>query len=140
MTTTQEPTAAGSQADQVGVAALTQKVVAAWAYHDAETFAGLFVEDGTMILAGEYHKGRANILAFLTAAYEGNYKGSQVTGKPVDMRFLAPNVCLLLTEGGVLYKGESELTEENQIRASWLAVKEDGQWKLAAYQNTPRNK
>lgn len=140
MTATQQPTAAGTQADQVAVAALTQKVVAAWAYQDAESFASVFVDDGTMILAGVYNKGRDNIQAHMAAAFgAGEYKDTQVTGKPVDIRFLTPDVCLLLTEGGVLHKGESEVADVRQIRASWLAVKRDGQWQLAAYQNSPRN-
>ena len=35
----------------MAIATLTQKVVAAWAYHDAAAFASVFTEDGTMILA-----------------------------------------------------------------------------------------
>lgn len=138
MTATQEPTL-GTQADQVAVAALTQKVVAAWAYADADSFASVFTDDGTMILPGLYKKGREDIHAHMTGAFATVYKDTQVTGKPVDMRFLAPDVCLLLTQGGVLHKGESEVADERQIRASWLAVKRNGQWQLAAYQNSPRH-
>ncbi len=46
-----------TEADQAAIAALTQKVLAAWAYHDADTFANVFVEDGTMILSGVYCSG-----------------------------------------------------------------------------------
>lgn len=138
MTTTEQPVS-GTPADQAAVSALTQRVVVAWAHHDAEAFADVFVEDGTMILSGVYRKGRQEISAYMAEAFAGPYRGTQVTGTPIDMRFLAPDVCLLLTMGGVLEQGQTEVTSDSAIRASWLAVRRDGQWRLAAYQNSPRD-
>jgi len=129
-----------SEADAAAVAALTQKVVSSWANGDAESFANVFVEDGTMILAGVYCEGRDAVREQMTAAFQGPYKDTQVTGKPIGIRFLGPDVALLLSQGGILGPGETEPSEESAIRASWLATRqEDGQWLLAAYQNTPRN-
>lgn len=138
-TTADSPTAYGTPADQAAVAALTQRVIAAWAYHDSDAFANVFTEDGTMILPGVYLKGREAIRSYLVEAYQGKYKGTQVTGKPIDIRFFGPDFGILLSQGGVLEKGESEVSEAAQIRASWVVVKQDGQWYLAAYQNSPRN-
>ena len=126
------------QADQAAIAALTQKVLAAWAYHDADTFADVFVEDGTMILPGSLSTGRDEIREQMTKEWAGRWQGTQVTGKPISIRALGPDVILLLSLGGVLFPGETEVTEANAIRASWLAVRRDGEWKLAAYQNSPR--
>lgn len=137
--TTEQTTAAVPDADKAAIAALTQRVVAAWAYHDAEAFASVFTEDGTMILPAVYRKGRAEIQAYMVEAFAGQYKGTQVTGKPVDIRFFTPDVGVLLTMGGVLGAGETEVTSETAIRASWLVVKESGEWRLAAYQNSPRD-
>ncbi len=140
MTATETTTSAGpGPADQAAIAALTQKVVAAWAHADAETFASIFVEDGSMILPGVFRQGRSAIRDYMSEAFATTYKGTQVTGKPVDLRFLSPDVGLLLSMGGILGAGESEITSGNAIRASWLAVKRDGQWQLAAYQNSPRD-
>lgn len=127
-----------SEVDKAAIATLTQKVVAAWAYHDAETFAGVFVEDGSMILAGVYCANREEVRDYMAKAFEGRYKGTQVTGKPISIRSLGPDVAILLSQGGVLAAGETEVSEGSAIRASWLAVRRDGQWRLAAYQNSPR--
>jgi uncharacterized protein (TIGR02246 family) len=126
-----------TDADKAAIAALTQKVVAAWAYHDADTFASVFTDDGTMILAGVYCDGPDEVRAFMADAFEGNYKGTQVTGKPISIRDLGPDTAILLSNGGVLGAGETEVTTQNAIRASWLVSRRDGEWKVAAYQNTP---
>lgn len=129
-----------SNADKAAIASLTQRVIAAWAYHDADSFANVFTEDGTMILAGIYKKGRSAIREYMTAAFDGNYKGTQITGKPIDMRPLGSDAAILLSLGGVLEVGESEVSDSAAIRAAWVVVKQNGQWQLAAYQNTSRDK
>lgn len=131
--------AALSDADKVAIASLTQRVIAAWAYHDAEAFADVFTEDATMVMEGVYRKGRAEIQGYMAAAFEGPYKGTQVTGKPLDMRPLGSDAAILVSLGGVLEAGESEVSETGAVRASWVVVRQGGQWRLAAYQNTPKN-
>ncbi|MGH3756330.1 SgcJ/EcaC family oxidoreductase [Actinophytocola sp.] len=127
-----------TDADKAAIAALTQKVVAAWAYQDAATFASVFTEDGTMILAGVFCTGRDEIRDHMAAEFEGRYKGTQVTGKPISIRSLGEDAAILLSQGGVLESGETEVSEGSAIHASWLVVRQDGQWRLIAYQNTPR--
>jgi uncharacterized protein (TIGR02246 family) len=137
MTITDQDTQPSTGADPAGVAALPQQIVAAWAEHDAEAFANVFTADGTMILPGVYCRGHDQIRAFMTGAFAGPYKGTRVTGTPFDIRFLGPGVAVLLTQGGVLAPGETEVAEDRAVRASWLAVRGTDGWRLAAYQNSP---
>ncbi|MEU7875002.1 SgcJ/EcaC family oxidoreductase [Dactylosporangium sp. NPDC049140] len=129
-----------SDADKAAVASLTQRVIAAWAYHDADAFAGVFVDDGTMTMPGVHLKGRASIRDYMADGFAGRYKGTQVTGKPIDLRPLGPDAAILLSQGGVMAAGESEVSDAEAIRAAWVVVRHDGQWRLSAYVNTPRDK
>src|ERR1044072_416070 len=109
-----------SAADQASVAQLTQQFLAAWAYGDPDGVADMFVEDGTLILPGIFRQGRDDIRAYFREAFDGPYRGTQVVGKPISLRFFGPDVALLLSSGGVLAAGETEVTSAQAIRASWL--------------------
>ena len=138
MTTTTEAPSAAAQL-QAEVAAVPARMVQAWAAHDADAFADLFAEDGTLILPGVYRTGRAEIREFMTAAYQGPYRGTRVTGQPIAIKPLGPGAVALITVGGVLAPGQEDLAPQNAIRASWILVKRDGRWVLAVYQNCPRD-
>jgi uncharacterized protein (TIGR02246 family) len=138
---TETPTAgpAVPATEQAEIAAVPARMVASWAAHDADAFADLFTEDGTLILPGVYKKGRDEIRAFMAAGYAGPYQGTRVTGTPLDIKPLAAGAVALLTTGGVIAAGATELSDEAAIRASWILVKRDGRWRLAVYQNCPRD-
>ena len=115
------------------------RLVAAWAKNDAAGIADVFTEDGILILPGDvYKKGRGEVRSFMAAAFAGPFKGTGVTGTPVDVRFIGDNVALLRTHGGILAPGQTEIAPELAVRSTWVTVKKDGQWQLAAYQNSPR--
>jgi uncharacterized protein (TIGR02246 family) len=139
MSTTPPDATETAAAEQALIAGVPARMIAAWAAHDADAFADLFTEDGALILPGVYKKGRAEIREFMANAYETHYKDTTVTGELIDMKPLAPGAVAVLTVGGVLPTGESELSAANAIRASWILVKRDDEWKLAVYQNCPRD-
>lgn len=124
----------------VELAAVPGRLVSAWAANDAEAFSQLFIQDGTMILPGVYKKGREDIRKHMEAGYAGPYKGTSVTGTPVEIKPLGNDAFALITVGGVLAPGEKEVSTKEAIRASWILVKDDdGTWRLAVYQNCPRD-
>ncbi|GIE30589.1 hypothetical protein Ait01nite_036340 [Actinoplanes italicus] len=137
---TSTPTSTGpDKADQAAIAAVPARMVAAWREHDSKAFAGLFAENGTMILPGVFRQGRTAIEEFMAHAYQGPYKGTTVTGQPIEIKPLADGAVAVLTEGGVIAAGADGLDPADAIRASWILVKRDGEWVLAVYQNCPRD-
>ncbi|RCG31203.1 SgcJ/EcaC family oxidoreductase [Sphaerisporangium album] len=124
--------------DTTAVREVPRRMIAAWAKNDGEAFASIFTEDATMILPGDiYVTGRESIRAFMDAAYSGPYKGTRVFGEPLSAKFLGPEAAVLTTKGGVLTGEETEVSPERAIRATWVLAKQDGQWLVTAYQNTP---
>jgi uncharacterized protein (TIGR02246 family) len=97
----------------------------------------VFTQDGTMVLPGQFIKGRDGIEEFMTEAYAAQYKGTRVTGSPVDFRMLGDDLAIIITEGGVLMPGESEVTPGRRIKATWVVVRDGTDWRLAAYHNAP---
>jgi uncharacterized protein (TIGR02246 family) len=128
-----------SGTDQEAIAALPQRMIAAWASHDAVAFGELFMPDGTLILPGVYIKGRAEITEYMAAEFVGQYAGTRVIGSPLDLKPLGPGAVALLTTGGVLPPSQSELTSDEAIRASWIAVRGEDGWQLSVYQNCRRD-
>jgi uncharacterized protein (TIGR02246 family) len=122
---------------QAALAAVPQRITEAWAANDASAFAKVFTEDATMVLPGDvFKKGRADIEAFMAAGYAGPYKGTNVTGVPVDAKLLNDDAAALVTLGGVLQPGETEISRSATIRATWILAKQDGEWLISAYHNS----
>lgn len=115
------------------------RLVEAWSRNDADGVANSFTDDGILILPGDvFKKGREEIRSFMAAAYAGPFKGTGVTGKPVDVRIVSDSVALIRTHGGILAEGQDVIAPELAVRSTWVCVKTDGQWQLAGYQNSPR--
>lgn len=125
--------------DQAAIAAVPARMVAAWAAHDAAAFADLFTDGATMLLPGVQQQGKASIKEFMSAAFAGPYKGTRVTGTPLQLIALNADAVAVITEGGVIKAGSTELVAADAIRASWILVKREEKWLLAVYQNCPRD-
>jgi uncharacterized protein (TIGR02246 family) len=129
----------GAYANGAEGAALTLplRARAAWDANDAQTFADLFTADGSELIGDTQLRGRDEILRYLTEAFEGPYKGSRLSLEPLEVNLLTDRVAVAVTEGGMLRSGETTPAPENTLRAVWVIVKQDRDWKLFAHQTSP---
>jgi uncharacterized protein (TIGR02246 family) len=124
-------------AEEPAVRALFEQLMASWNRRDAAGFAALFVEDGFSVgFDGSQMDGRAEIAAAIADIFADHMTATYV-GKIRSVRFLAPDVAILRAVSGTVPRGEAALNPAANTIQTLVAVKRNGEWRIAAYQNTP---
>jgi uncharacterized protein (TIGR02246 family) len=113
------------------------RIRGAWERNDAELFAGVFTDNGSMLVGDQQLDSREAVLEYMTEAFKGTYAGARLEETPVVIRKLSDTVAFAVTKGGLVLDGETEVAPERQVRATWVIVKEDGDWKLLSHQTSP---
>jgi uncharacterized protein (TIGR02246 family) len=63
-------------------------------------------------------------------------KGTRLVGEMESVRFLSPDVALMHALGGTVMRGKSRPAPERDSIQTLVAIKRNGEWRLAAFQNT----
>jgi uncharacterized protein (TIGR02246 family) len=134
---TREEAAANDSADEAAVRALYQQLMDGWNQGSGDAFAAVFTEDGDLIgFDGTHFKGRQEIAPFHQRLFDKWLKGSRLVGEVKDVRFLSPDIALMHAVGGTVLRGKSEPVPERDSIQTLVATRQDGEWRLAAFQNT----
>ena len=116
---------------------LYHRLLDGWNRRRAAEFAGLFTPDANVIgFDGSAMDGRAAIESQLQEIFSNHPTGAYV-GLVRDVRFLSPEVALLRSVAGIIPAGQTDLNPALNSVQSLVAVRQDGQWRIALYQNTP---
>ncbi|MET0520427.1 MAG: SgcJ/EcaC family oxidoreductase [Jiangellaceae bacterium] len=127
-----------TSADEKAALTIGQRIQAAWAANDADTFADVFAENGSLLMRDEQLTSRSEIRAYMAAGFAGPFKGAWVTGWPLEVKFLDDNVAFLVTQGGIVIPPDDELLPQRQIRAVWvIARRAPGELELLSHQSSP---
>ncbi len=73
----------------------------------------------------------------MSAAFSGPLKGTTVISAPVSTDYINAETGLVITEGGVILPGETDVSTERAIRGTWVLAPEDGEWRIRAYHSSP---
>jgi uncharacterized protein (TIGR02246 family) len=128
--------------DEPAISALLQALVDAWGRGDGEAFGALFTEDADYVAFNGYHmKGRRQIAAVHQQLFDTVLKGTRLGGgdttqSVTTLRFLAPDVALFHSSGGVRWPGQEQAPAEQNSVQTFVLVKQDDQWRITAFQNT----
>ncbi|WBB78693.1 SgcJ/EcaC family oxidoreductase [Micromonospora sp. WMMD882] len=124
--------------DEKAVLTVAMRIQAAWATNDADAFADTFADNGSLLMQDTQLTSREQIRDFMRNGFAGAYKGASVKGWPVVLRFLKEDVALAVTEGGIMFSGESEIPAERRIRATWVIARQpSGELRLVSHQSSP---
>jgi len=108
-----------------------------WNNQDAAGMASLFCEDGnTTGFDGSQLNGRQQIETGLAQVF-ADHKTARYVWKVKEVRFLNPGTALLRAIAGMVPPGKKEINPATNAIQSLIAVKENDDWKIALFQNTP---
>ena len=125
--------------DRLAVLAVIEAVYVAWEANDADEFVDVYLNDATVVQPGIYKKDRQEIRTTMAAGFGGPLKGSRVTDTPQDVRFVNDETAIVVSQGGILFPGETTCPSDRMVRATWVLAKRDDNWFVAAYHNRPLN-
>ena len=126
-----------TQGEEAAALTAPLRARAAWDDNDADAFANVFVENGSILIDDNQLTDREAIRAYLTEAFAGDLRGTRVIQTPIEIKVLQPGVAVVITEGGVVSEGETEVPAERAVRATWVTVHRDGEWRLFSQQTSP---
>ncbi len=122
--------------DEAAIRELYGRMLAAWG--DAEAYAECFTPDADYIIgSGGVQHGWTQIVDGHNVAFSAWARNSRLEGRIERLRFLTPEVALLIGYGHVVYLDQRSSDHNKRTVYSLVALRGDGQWLFAAYQNTP---
>ena len=98
---------------------------------------GCWLEDAYVVgFDGSQMDGREQIATDIGAIFADHVTTTYV-GKIEDVGWLTPQVAVLRAIVGMVPPGQNELNPDANALQTVVAVRSDGQWQIAVFQNTP---
>jgi uncharacterized protein (TIGR02246 family) len=123
--------------DEAAIEAVLVDSYRSWAAGDAEGMVAHYNADATAIMTGALRDSRDVIRQNMALAFAGPLKGSSTYNKQLSLRFVGRDAAIVVSESGIIFAGQDEVLETGKVNATWVFEKRDGQWRIAAYHNSP---
>jgi len=125
--------------DEAAIKAVLVDSYKAWDAGDADGMVANYTADATAIMTGSLRDSRDVIRQSMALSFEGPLKGSSTYNKQLSIRFVGRegDGAIVVSESGILFAGETEVPDPRKVNATWVFEKQDGQWLIAAYHNSP---
>jgi uncharacterized protein (TIGR02246 family) len=127
-----------SSSSEVAVRALYQDVTDAWNLRSGAAYARYFTEDGIVVgFDGSQMEGRAGIQQTLDTIFERHSDTHRQVSIIREVRVPTPDVALLRSIAGFIAPGESDIDPDLNCVLVLVAVRQNDEWLIANFQNTP---
>lgn len=122
--------------DEKKIRQLYQRMLDAWG--DAEAYADCFTPDADYIYgAGGLQHGWQEIVDGHRIVFSAWARNSTLEGRIERLRFLTPDVALVIAYGHVVYLDQRSSDQNKRTIYSLVAQRLATDWVFVAYQNTP---
>lgn len=116
---------------------LYHELIESWDKMKARDYANLFAEDATVIgFDGSTMNDRKEIFDHISAVFNNHKTGKYVTIIK-HVRFLSPDIAVLQAITGLVPAGKDDLEPKTNAIQTMVAEKEEDEWHIALFQNTP---
>jgi len=123
--------------DEKEVCLLYQELLKRWNKRRASEMTDLFAEDGNLVgFDGSQINGRSEARSVLSQIF-ANHQTAAYLGIVKEVRLLSPDVAILRAVAGMVPPGESDINPEVNAVQTLVAVKQQNNWIIALFQNTP---
>ena len=123
--------------DEAAIQAVLVDSYKAWEAGDADGMVADYTADATAIMPGSLRGSRNVVRESMAAAFDGPLKGTSTYNKQLSLRFVGRDAAIVVSESGILFAGQTEVSDPAKVNATWVFEKRDGQWLIAAYHNSP---
>lgn len=123
-------------ADDTELTALYARLCQAWADGDAEAYGTCFTDDSDYVsYDGSRAAGRRPMVDAHDKLFRGVLAGSSLVGDVESIRYVRDDVAIMHATGSVLMPWRSTAPKGRLSRQTIVAVREDGEWRFAAFHN-----
>ena len=123
--------------DEKEVGLLYQELLKRWNKRRASEMTDLFTEDGNLVgFDGSQINGRSEARTVLSQIF-ADHQTAAYLGIVKEVRLLSPDVAILRAVAGMIPPGESDINPEVNAVQTLVAVKQQNNWIIALFQNTP---
>jgi uncharacterized protein (TIGR02246 family) len=131
-------TNSNQSADLASIRELLAQNAEAWNQHDAEAFGSAFSKDCHYIaFFGGIYRGQNEIIESHRTLWSKSLKGTRLFYEVLDIRFVTPDVAIIVTQGEVAKSSPKKLLK---VQSYVAAKQDDGKWRFVHFQNTKTNK
>lgn len=123
--------------DRIAIEKLHKELLTCWNNQDAAGMASLFTKDANVIgFDGSQMNGQEQIETELKHVFT-NHKTAAYVWKVEEIRFLNSEAALLRAIVGMVPPGKKEINPATNAVQSLIAIKQNDNWKISLFQNTP---
>jgi uncharacterized protein (TIGR02246 family) len=123
--------------DEAEIRTLYQNFLDAWNNRDADAYASFVDEKGSLVgFDGSMMNGPDEIRSTLSGIFAHHQTATYISIVR-EVYLLSPDVALLRAVVGMVPRGKHELNPDVNSVQSLVAVKHEGTWRIALFQNTP---
>ena len=123
--------------NECGVETLYCNLLDRWNYGDAAGFSSLFRDDGSIVGFDGTSVESAHCIEVHLAAIFADHEQPTYVSKVREIRPLGADAALLRAVAGLVPPGESQIKPELNATQTLVAVRRNGDWRIAHFQNTP---